>query len=83
MIHYWAKVINDDKIVTTFTLKENKLNLDEITNNISKICYELDLPTPIVLSKHKNHFANYSSATFLPTDFVEPVKFQKFVIEIF
>lgn len=40
-----------------------------------------DLSTPVVLSQHFHHFANYNSVKFLPRDFVEPVDFDKLVVE--
>ena len=48
---------------------------------VEAICPKLDLPVPVVLSKHKRDLAGFGRVKFLPGDFMEPVDFDWFEIE--
>lgn len=83
MITLWAKMLTDNKIIKTSTLELDVFDRQRIAEYLTKISYELDISTPIVLAKHIAGFDNYSSATFLPDDFMETVHFDKLVVELF
>ena len=66
----WIKTYVGDKITNSIVLSKKGVSRDAF-----------DLSTPVVLSQHFHHFANYNSVKFLPRDFVEPVDFDKLVVE--
>ena len=84
MLHYWTKIINDEgKIVNSTTIETKKFVVGELHGLLSQACDQLDVPTPIILSKHINNLQNYNSATFLPADFIEKINFNKMVLELY
>lgn len=82
MVRIWAKVIRENKIkkdmiyesIDTFRIRDLYLYMQQI-------CHELDIGSPVVLKTHENNFLNFNICTFYPRDFVEPVSFDKLVIE--
>lgn len=83
MITLWAKILIDNKIVKTSTIKLEKFDKEKLSSYLANISYNLDISTPIVLAKHLSGFDNYNLATFLPDDFMEQVHFDKLVVELF
>lgn len=82
MFSIWAKTQSDEKI------KKNELiNFDDkfIKSNffdyVSKICNDLDIPTPVILKKHINHFSSFNIAVFSKDDFIEYIDFDKLILE--
>ncbi len=47
------------------------------------LCQALDLARPVVLQKHIAELDRFSHTAFRPGDFMEPVDFDRFEIEIF
>ena len=83
MVHFWAKLLTDQKIMHSATVKRKRFLPSEITQTMQQLCYELDIPTPIILVKHMSAFEKYHLATFTPEDFVEQVSFEKMVIQVY
>ena len=79
----WTKIINGEKIIKDNVHQLNKLDEPSIYSSLEEICLILDEPLPIVLDKHMRHLNQFSSTTFLPSDFIEDVHFTKMVLEIF
>lgn len=78
----WARVIKAEKIVLQYMLDGvGALSAAQFLDYIMQICKELDLETPIVLSKHLMHFEQFNSVKFLPSDFLQPVDFDHFILE--
>lgn len=50
---------------------------------IGELCQALHLGRPVVLSKHLRQLDAFSRTSFLPHEFLEPVPFDKFEIELF
>ena len=48
---------------------------------IKEICYMLDIPNPVVLTKHIKNFILFNSTYFTEEDFVESINFERLVIE--
>lgn len=82
----WATLKKDNKIYKETTLDMGFLlrsqGLD-YTLMLHDVCQELDLAQPVVLKKHLNEIAGFARVTFKPTDFMEPVEFDKLDIELF
>ena len=47
------------------------------------VCKELDLPRPVMLSKHERDLRQFSHVVFKPSDFIEPVAFDTFELTLF
>ncbi len=82
MFKIWAKTILDHKI-TADTLYRNadKFNDDDFLSYMTDICYDLDIPTPVILKSHLQNFKLYNVAKFRKEDFVESVPFDLLQIE--
>lgn len=50
---------------------------------IGEFAREFDLSRPVVLSKHVRELGKFGHTTFRAADFMEPIDFDRFAIEIF
>lgn len=82
----WAKTLNHQKIesevVREFTLAR-PFDLEGWMPVLHELCQALDLARPVVLSKHIRELEQFSHTQFRQSDFMEPVSFDRFEIEIF
>ena len=82
MIKIWAKTINDDKITRSYVLKLfEKYDTDKFFDYLVEICYELDIPTPVVTKVHSNHYNQFNIVRFKEKDFVESIDFEALILE--
>ncbi len=82
MFRIWAKVYAEDRIAKQTTYESGeKFAYSSFFRYLSEICGELDVPTPVLLKPHIMNYAKFRHVVFLPRDFVEPVSFQKLVLE--
>ena len=49
---------------------------------LHELCQDLDLCRPVILDKHMNDLKQFSRVVFKPRDFIEPVDFDEFELEI-
>ena len=49
---------------------------------LHELCQDLDLCRPVILRKHVNDLGQFSRLVFKPRDFIEPVDFDEFELEI-
>ena len=82
MVRIWAKTTIEDKVQKSI-IYENEENFDpkHFQQYLEDICAILDIPVPVYLSKHINHYMNFNIATFSESDFVESIDFERFVLE--
>lgn len=82
MFRIWAKVFSDDHIIkqTVYT-REEPFSYASFFNYLAEICDSLDVPTPVLLKTHIFNYAKFNSVTFRPSDYMEEIPFQKFVLE--
>lgn len=82
----WAKTTTHQKIqsevVREFALARPS-DLESWTPVLHELCQALDLSRPIVLEKHVNELERFSHTVFRQGDFMEPISFDRFEIEIF
>lgn len=82
----WAKTIKSHKIVTEvvqeFALARPS-DKEGWTPIIQELCQKLDLARPVILNKHINDLVHFSRVVFRSSDFMEPIHFDLFEIEIF
>lgn len=82
----WGRVRRNNKTVAECVIEiaeKSSAEIQDWSEPIGEICHELDLSRPIILEKHISDFNKFSHAHFNPTDFVEPVKFDRLEIELF
>ena len=83
MLKIWAKtLVNKDKIQKDllFTRPE-PYAADKFQQYLMEICYEMDIPTPVVLKSHRHNFSQFNTPRFRASDFVESVDFETLVLE--
>lgn len=82
MIRIWAKIYIKNHLVKD-TIYESIDNFHEETFyiHVQELCHKLDIPTPLILNYHTNSFIEFNRCIFRPADFVEPVHFDKLVLE--
>ena len=82
----WAKTTIQQKmqseVVREFALARPS-DLDGWTPVLHELCQALDLSRPIMLEKHVNELERFSHTVFRQSDFMEPIAFDRFEIEIF
>lgn len=49
---------------------------------VHELCQEMDLSRPVMLKKHFNEFQQFQRITFRQADFMEPVSFDRFELEL-
>ena len=81
----WAKIICDQRIynqtVREFTSLRSFSN-EEIEDMVHVLCQELDLSRPVLLQKHYREFRQFQRLTFKAPDFMEPISFDRFEVEL-
>jgi len=81
----WAKVLQDHRIMRE-TVREfssaRPSDLDGWSVLLHELCQDLDLCRPMILGKHMNDLKQFSRVVFKPRDFIEPVDFDEFELEI-
>ena len=82
MVKIWAKVYSDDKIIKQYVFtKDCNIDYADFLSYTTEICYNLDIPTPVVIKTHIFNYAKYNYVRFMPSDFVEELSFDKLVLE--
>ena len=81
----WAKVLQDHRIMRE-TVREfssaRPSDLEGWSVLLHELCQDLDLCRPVILDKHMNDLKQFSRVVFKPRDFIEPVDFDEFELEI-
>ena len=82
----WAKTIQHQKIKTEVVREFSLARPSDIAGWMPvfhELCQALDLARPIVLNKHVRELEQFSHTVFKQSDFMEPISFDRFEIEIF
>lgn len=81
----YGKIIKGMKIIDE-AYAENNIDESSFRDALEKclvdVCKKLDIPTPIWLKKNTVELAGYRKTFFTAEQFVEKVKFDKFIIEV-
>ena len=82
MIRIWAKVMKKDKIIKQCVFeKEGITDYSLFFDYLRDICEKLDIATPVLIKTHLFNYAKYNVVRFKQDDFVEPIDFDKLVLE--
>jgi len=83
---YWGILRTDGRIVNDVLLESDYQKKNEIEDYavlVSELCRALDLSRPVLLKKHLNDLDRFSRVVFKSEDFMEPVDFDRFEVELF
>ncbi len=82
----WAIVRTKQKIVRDVVLEfpgAKPASIEEWQEPLGELCHALHESRPVMLNKHLTHLERFSRAEFLPSDFMEPVDFDKLELLIY
>ena len=82
MIKIWGKIVSNDKILKSKTIKVDTKNTT-FFDMLANLSHSLNIPTPVLLDKHVYDFNVFGICTFKPDDFIEDVSFDRFILEIY
>lgn len=80
MMKIWGKVITNEKLVKSKTIKIDAENTT-FFDMLATLCHTLNIPTPVLLDKHAYDFNVFNFCTFKQDDFIEDVTFDKFTLQ--
>ena len=82
MVRIWAKVMKKDKILNQYVFEKfDNVDYSEFFDYLRDICEHLDIATPVLIKTHLFNYAKYNVVRFTQSDFVEPIAFDKLVLE--
>ena len=82
----WGKtrVNNSTVLQGTVTIHvKSAYDVEDWSEPFAKLCHDLNLSRPVILSKHVRDLEQFGHTVFYPADFLEPVNFDRFEIELF
>ena len=78
----WAKLMTDGHIKKQYVYeKTDKLTYSEFFEYLTDICYQLDVPTPVLTKTHIFNFAKFNHVKFIKRDFVETLGYDYLMLE--
>ena len=84
MFRIYAKLVKNNKVVSDYVYSlTSDFTIHDFFEYLQEICANLDIPTPIILTKHVKNFLLFDNTIFTQDDFVESFPYDKLVIEIF
>lgn len=81
MADIWVKVLKEQKIIKDFIYNADNKTTENFDNVLRDICGILDIPTPLILDKHKKYFENFNQARFKKEEFIESIDFDELLLE--
>ncbi len=81
MIKIWGKIISREKIAKSVIIEVDEENTSffEMLRDLS---HALNIATPVLLDKHVHDFNLFHICEFSAGDFIEPIVFDRFMIEL-
>lgn len=74
----WARVIRHNHIIKQET---EPCDHDGVMEALHAVCYRMDLGRPLWLEKNQREWNEFSQTRFIPSQFMESVKFDRLEIE--
>ena len=81
----WAKTTKQQKINSEVVREFSLARPSDILGwmpILHTLCQELDLSRPVLLNKHVRELNTFNHTAFKQSDFMEPISFDRFEIEI-
>lgn len=84
MFAIWAKELDENNRIIKNEMFNFKQEFDErlLYAYLQIVCNEWKIETPVVLSKHIVHFAEFNSVKFKKDDFIDKTDFNSLVLEL-
>ncbi len=82
----WGKIRKDNSTIAERVVTVQAKTAYDVTDwnePFIKLCHDLNLSRPVILKKHIRDMEQFRHAIFLPDDFMEPVDFDRFEIELY
>ncbi len=82
----WGKVRVDNSTVDDAIIvihAKTAKDVEDWSEPFAMLCHKLNLSRPVILKKHIRDLEQFSHVFFLPADFIEPVSFDKFEVELY
>lgn len=82
----WAAIRDENKIIRDLVMefpRARPRSTEDWSALVGELCGALDLSRPVLLRKHQNDLNAFRRTEFMKEDFMEPVVFHKFTIELF
>ena len=82
MVKIWAKIMKNNKILKQFVFeRQESMDYSLFFEYLSEICFNLDISTPVLIKTHLFDYAKYNVVKFTKSDFIEPISFDKLVLD--
>lgn len=80
----WGIIKKNHKITNDMIVEiDETLSEEALVSALKEICVDFDICVPVILSKHTGELTKFNRTVFKAVDFIEPIKFDTFEIEIF
>lgn len=82
----WGRTRRDNRTVLDRTVTvhaKSAFDVDDWGEPFAKLCRDMDIARPVILSKHIRDLEQFNHTVFYPADFLEPVDFDRLEIELF
>lgn len=82
MFKIWVKLFKENKIIKNFIYEKDKtFRQTDFDEYLREICGGIDIPTPVILKSHRQHFVKFNRTKFSAGDFIESIDFDELVLE--
>ena len=82
----WGKIRKNNQTLANEVVAihaKHAYEIEDWSEPFASLCHKLNLSRPVILKKHIRDLTQFSHAVFLPADFLEPVDFDRFEVELF
>lgn len=85
MLKFWVRTYGNGKLLQDAVCDAlQKAGAQRtLEAGLKECCYQLDLPNPMIMSKHVRDMQTYSLTRFLPDEFPEAVDFDRMEVTVF
>ncbi len=82
----WGRTKVNNRTVADHTVvvqAKSAFEVEDWSEPFARLCHDMNLARPVILKKHIRDLVEFSHTVFFPQDFMEPVDFDKFEVEVF
>ena len=78
----WAKLMEDGRIKKQIVYeKDGQITYSQFFEYLTEICFQLDIPTPVLTKTHIFNFAKFNHVKFIRRDFVDALGYDCLFLE--
>ncbi|MDD4797524.1 MAG: hypothetical protein PHO66_07135 [Eubacteriales bacterium] len=82
MVRIWGQLKIKEKIAKDAVEVYDGATPPDIHDVVDALCHTLDIPRPVVLSKHEREYDQFARTIFTPADFIEQISYHRFEVEV-